>query len=58
MNVATTQIVAPVWPTDVQAGLPDFELPFGSLFIQGRVLIFPCDALGRWRNPGSGSAPC
>lgn len=57
MNVAT-QTVAPVWPTEDQAGLPDFELPFGSLFIQGRVLIFPCDALGRWRNPGSASAPC
>ncbi len=29
------------------SGLPDFELRFDSLFVEGRGLSFPCDAQGR-----------
>ena len=46
MNVGM-QTVTPARPVEAQASQADFELHFGSLFIAGRGLIFPCDALGR-----------
>lgn len=46
MNVAA-QTFTPARPGEAIAGSSDFELHFGSLFVEGRGLSFPCDALGR-----------
>lgn len=43
----TAQTFTPARPGEAQAGSGDFELHFGSLFIEGRGLSFPCDALGQ-----------
>jgi hypothetical protein len=33
--------------TSSSAAAPSFQVRFLSLFVQGRALAFPCDALGR-----------
>ena len=46
MNGAT-QILTPARPAEARDEPAAFELHFGSLFIEGRGLSFPCDASGR-----------
>lgn len=46
MNLST-QTLTPARPNEAQNGWTAFELHFGSLFVEGRGLSFPCDATGR-----------
>ena len=46
MNLAT-QMLTPARPAEAKDDRAAFELHFGSLFVVGRGLSFPCDACGR-----------